>query len=187
MRPLLHLAADLDQFLRARGWRYCFIGGVANQRWGRPRTTVDVDVTLLTGMGEEEGFIDDLLAHYPPRIPEARSFALEHRVLLLQSPDGIGIDISLGAIAFEEKMVARATRFEFLPGISLPTCSAEDFIVLKAFADRSGDWLDIEGVLTRRQGDLDWDYIVSELTPLADLKEASHIVIRLQRLREDHS
>ena len=53
----------------------------------------------------------------------------------------------------------------FLPGVSLLTCSAEDLIVLKAFADRDQDWLDIEGILFRQKGLLDWDYILTELTP----------------------
>jgi hypothetical protein len=38
------MAAELDGFLKIRGWQYCFIGGVANQRWGQPRITVGVDL-----------------------------------------------------------------------------------------------------------------------------------------------
>jgi hypothetical protein len=187
MKSLFLLAADLEHFFQERRWRYCFIGGIANQRWGQPRTTVDVDLTLLTGLDNEETFLDELLSHYSARIPDPRSFALEHRVLLLQSPGGIGIDISLGAIPFEEKMVARASRYEFLPGVSLLTCAAEDLIILKAFADRGQDWLDVEGVLVRQKGLLDWDYILSELTPLAKLKEAPIILTRLQQLRREIS
>jgi len=36
-------------------------------------------------------------------------------------------------------MLARASRYEFLPGVSLPTCNSEDLIVLKASADRRQD------------------------------------------------
>lgn len=185
MKSLFLVAAELDKFLKDRGWQYCFIGGVANQRWGQPRMTVDVDLTLLTGFGNEESFVDQLLSRYQGRTPKAKEFALLHRVLLLRSPEGIGIDISLGGIAFEEEMVARASRFEFLPGIALPTCSAEDLVVLKAFADRGQDWLDVEGVLLRQKGRLDWDYLLPQLTPLAELKDAPHILARLQALREE--
>ena len=183
MKPLFLLAAELDHFFQQRRWRYCFIGGIANQRWGQPRTTVDVDVTLLTGLGGVESFVDELLSCYSGRIPDARSFALQHRVLLLQSSGGIGIDISLAMIPFEEKAVARASRYEFLPGVSLLTCSAEDLIVLKAFGDRAQDWLDVEGIVIRQTGRLDWDYIVSELTPLVNLKDSSDILTHLQQLR----
>lgn len=187
MKALFLLAAELDRFFQERRWRYCFIGGIATQRWGRPRITVDVDVTLLTGLGAEETFVDELLSGYSARIPDPRAFALQHRVLLLRSSGGIGIDISLGMIPFEEKMVARASRYEFLPGVSLPTCSAEDLIVLKTFADRAQDWLDVEGILVRQNGLLDWGYIFSELTPLAHLKEAPDILSHLQQLRRELS
>lgn len=183
MKALFLLAAELDRFFQQRQWRYCFIGGIANQRRGQPRTTVDVDITLLTGLGTEETFVDELLSNYSARIPDPRSFALQHRVLLLQSSGGIGIDISLGMIPFEERTVARASRYEFLPGVSLLTCSAEDLIVLKAFADRGRDWLDVEGILIRQKGLLDWNYILSELTPLVNLKEAQDILTHLQQLR----
>ena len=44
-------ATDLQDRCRASGWRFCVIGGLALQRWGEPRETIDVDVTLLTGFG----------------------------------------------------------------------------------------------------------------------------------------
>jgi len=187
MKSLFELAGQLEQFFQDQNWRYCFIGGLANQRWGRPRTTVDVDITILTGFGSEESFIDKLLSRYQPRIPDPRSFALQHRVLLIQSPDNIGIDISLGGIPFEESMIARASQFEFLPGISLLTCAAEDLIVLKAFADRDQDWIDVEGVILRQKGLLDWDYIFSQLTPLAQLKESPTLIPNLKRLRQENA
>jgi hypothetical protein len=143
-----------------------------------------VDVTLLTGLGSEKTYVDELLTSYSARIPDPEAFALEYRVLLLQSSEGIGIDISMGMIPFEEKVVNRASRYEFLPGISLLTCSAEDLIVLKAFADRSQDWFDVEGILIRQEGLLDWDYILSELKPLVNLKETPDILSRLQQLRQ---
>jgi hypothetical protein len=67
-----------------QGWQYCFIGGLALQRWGEPRETIDVDLTLLTGFGGEETFVRELLRHFEPRIAEADEFALAHRVLLAE-------------------------------------------------------------------------------------------------------
>jgi hypothetical protein len=167
MRSLFLAAADLERFLIERGWRYCFIGGLALQRWGQPRLTNDVDVTILTGFGDETAYVDALLGRYQARIADARDFALTHRVLLLQSSEGIPIDVALGGIAFEEQLVSRATRYEFLPGVSLLTCSAEDLIVLKAFADRPRDWGDVETIIVRQRTHLDWDYIFEQLEPCA--------------------
>ncbi|MFH0909680.1 MAG: nucleotidyl transferase AbiEii/AbiGii toxin family protein [bacterium] len=181
MRPLLESARHVQDLLRSEGWKFCFIGGVALQRWGEPRVTQDMDVTLLTGFGLEEQYIDILLALLPSRIPHARAFALQNRVLLLKTESEIGIDIALGALPFEKDIVQRATEFEFLPGIVLTTCSAEDLIVMKAFADRDRDWVDIRGII-ERQRVLDSNQILRELAPLVELKEAPGIILRLEKL-----
>ena len=174
MRDLFLLADEIQSFCQDRGWRFCFIGGIALQRWGEPR---------LTGFGDEAGYVDDLCQSFAGRIPDAAEFALRARVLLLQSERGIPIDISLGALPFEERVVGRATFYRFLADARLNTCSAEDLIVLKAFADRSRDWADIEGVLLRTGHRLAWETIEAELGPLCDAKKAPHILPRLRTLR----
>lgn len=164
-------------------WRFCFIGGVALQRWGEPRLTVDVDLTLLTGFGGEAAFVDVLLQHFPGRLPDARAFALEHRVLLLRSASGVGLDIALGGLPFEVSAVDRATAFTFPHGIVLHTCSAEDLLVMKAFAGRGQDWVDVERVVTRQAGALDWDYVRAQLAPLVALKGEPGAMERIETLR----
>ncbi len=57
MISLFQVAQQLQRLCEARQWRYCFIGGVALQRWGEPRVTQDVDMTLLTGFGGEEEYV----------------------------------------------------------------------------------------------------------------------------------
>ena len=162
------------------------IGGLAVQRWGQPRETVDVDLTLMTGFGSEEPFIQALLKRFPGRIADAAGFARTNRVLLLRSDTGVGIDVALGGLRFEETVVSRATRFEFPGDTPLLTCSAEDLIVLKAFAARGQDWVDIEGVIVRQTGRrLDWTYIDEQLGPLAALKEAPEILTQLARRRTE--
>lgn len=183
MIDLFHFAAQMQDMFTRRHWRFCFIGGVALQRWGEPRLTRDVDVCLLTGFGAEESFVDSLLEQYRGRIPKARTFALTRRVLLLMSDSGISIDIALGGLPYEETVVSRATPFEFLPGLRLLTCSAEDLIVLKSFADRDRDWMDVETIIIRQQQGLDWPYIIEQLTPLCDIKESPAIMQRLEKIR----
>ncbi len=168
---------------RRRGWRFCFIGGLAVQRWGEPRLTQDVDVTILTGFGKERSFITPILRRFAPRIEDALDFALESRVLLVTTEEGVDIDISLGAMPFEEAVVRRATAYRFLPGVNLITCSAEDLIVLKAFAARPKDWVDVEGILTRQRRKLRWRYVWAQLRPLAELKGEPEILETLRRLK----
>lgn len=151
------------------------------QRWGDPRLTRDVDVALLTGFGNEEPFIDALIELYVPRVKDLRAFALRTRVMLLQSAEGIPIDISLAGLPFEERLMDRASEFEFLEGCRLSTCSAEDLIVLKAFADRPRDWGDIVAIV-QRQPCLDQAYIEAQLTPLIEVKQALHILVHLREV-----
>jgi Nucleotidyl transferase AbiEii toxin, Type IV TA system len=185
VNAVIRAAADLQALCEAQQWRYCFIGGVAVQRWGEPRETVDVDLTLVTGFSGEDAFVATLLEHFEGRIADPRAFAQANRVVLLRTRSGVGLDIALGGLPFEEDAVARATPFLFPPGLALRTCSAEDLIVLKAFASRPKDWVDIDGILIRQAGQLDWNYVRRQLTPLAELKEAPEILVTLEAKRRE--
>jgi hypothetical protein len=186
MNELCKLALELQDFCEKQKWSFCIIGGLAVQHWGEPRYTKDVDITLLTGFGREEVYVDAFLASYEGRVSDAGRFALQNRVLLLRSALGIGIDIALGALPFEESAVRRAKKIEVEPGASLKLCTAEDLVVMKAFASRPIDWNDIRGILVR-QGTrkLDWAYVRRELQPLCEAKEAPEILTRLEALRRE--
>ena len=184
MKRLFAAALNIQRFFEQRQWQFCIIGGIAVLRWGEPRFTRDVDITLLTGFGREEGFIQLLLAAgYRERTPGAGIFALRSRVLLLDAPDGVPVDVALAGLPFEELTVERSSLFEFEPGCRLRTCSAEDLIVHKLFASRTLDLHDAEKVAVRQRGNLDWDYIETQLGPLAELKEDPEIMDELAKLR----
>jgi hypothetical protein len=178
---VLAAAEDIQAFCQKNSWRFCFIGGVAVQRWGEPRLTQDADLTLLTGFGHEERFVDALLKAYSARRADAREFALIHRVLLLRVASGVDIDLALGALPFEERAVERASPWLWTETRSLRTCSAEDLVVHKAFAGRDLDWGDVERVLVRQHGRLNIEQVLSELKPLLDLKGEPEALDKLER------
>ena len=124
LNELLALASELQEFFESQRWAFCFIGGLVVQSWGEPRYTKYVDITLLTGFGSEEPFIDALLARYRSRRPDARDFALINRVLLLQSDTGIGIDIAMGRSILKNPPPAARNRLKYIPdfrsGSALP-------------------------------------------------------------------
>jgi hypothetical protein len=184
MIDLFETARQLQTFCDERGWRSCFIGGLAVQRWGEPRVTRDVDLSLITGFGEEGRFVDALLSAYSGRIEDAGEFARRHRVLLLRTPAGVGIDVSFGALSFEEEVVSRSTLFSFGNNLDIRTCSAEDLVILKLFASRPLDIRDAEGVATRQKNRLDWKYIEDQLRPLVEVKGDPGILQTLARLRQ---
>jgi hypothetical protein len=182
LNRVIAAALELQSFCRQRQWRFCFIGGVAVQRWGEPRVTRDVDLTLLTGFGPERDFVRTLLGVFKARIADAEKFALSSRVLLLESSEGVEIDLGLGALPFEERLIERASDFDIGSGRVLTTCSAEDLVVLKTFAGRDRDWADIVEILAAQSGKLDMALIFRELDPLLDLKEDTSARDRLRAL-----
>ena len=183
MDDLFQAAADVQRICQSQRWQFCFIGGLALQRWGEPRETVDVDISLFTGFGEVDRYNEVLLKHFAPRISDAAAFAKESRVLLIRSSNGVGINVSLAALPYEALLIQRSSYFDYPHGISLLTCSAEDLIVLKAFAGRGQDWVDVERIIVRQTGKLDWDYIHEQLRPLAELKDAPEILDQLDARR----
>jgi len=182
LRSVCEAALDLQRFCEAEAWRFCFIGGLAVLAWALPRTTVDADITLLTGFGNEEQFVDKLMSRYDGRLEDARSFALQYRVLLLRSKFGIGLDIGLGALPFEESSIERSRVVEVVKGCELRVCCAEDLIVHKAFASRDQDWADVDSILMVQGAKLNTSLILQELQPLVELKEDKEIVPRLRKL-----
>lgn len=97
--------------------------------------------------------------------------------------EGFGIDIAPGALDFEVEAVKRAIDVELLPGTTLHLCAPEDLIVMKVFADRPLDWEDVKSVIIRQRSKQQWDYIYSQLEPLALLKESPEITSRLRELQ----
>jgi hypothetical protein len=184
MSSLFDAARDLQAVFEARAWRFCFIGGLAVLRWGAPRFTRDIDVSLLCPFGSEDQVSEPLLAAgYTGRIFDAGEFARRSRVLLLQSPEGIPIDVALAALPFEDLMIERSSTYAFENGSLLRTCSAEDLVVLKLFAFRQRDILDAETIVQRQRGALDWWYIAANLEPLAEVKGEPQIMATCERLR----
>lgn len=182
MNPLFKAGLELQKFMQARQWPFCFIGGLAVIRWGEVRMTQDIDLSLLSGFGNEQVYIEDLLKKFRSRVEDAGGFALRNRVLLLAASNNVPVDISLAGLPFEQEMIERASPFSYDAGCSLVTCSAEDLIILKAFADRMIDWMDVEGVLLRQGNGLDYQYILKHLEPLCALKESPEIVGKLKQL-----
>lgn len=182
MNALFVAAKEVCDFMTARKWQFCIIGGLAVQRWGEPRRTMDVDLTLLTGFGDEEPFARELLGTFKPRRSDALEFSLLNRVILFWATNEAPVDVSFGALPFEVAMLKRATPFEFAPGVVLPTCSAEDLLVMKAFAGRPHDWTDARGVVVRQKGNLNKRYILGHLKSLYELKETPEMMTMAEKV-----
>ncbi len=148
--------------------------------------TQDVDISLLAGFGDETAYVDPLLESFAGRIKDAGEFALANRVILASASNGIALDIVLAGFPFEELAIDRATSFEFAPGLELTTASAEDLVVMKAFAGRDRDWSDVRGIL-KRQANLDWEYIRPQLEQVCQLRDDTQTMAKLEAMRQEES
>jgi hypothetical protein len=185
VNPLLAAALEMERFFRARRWRFCIIGGLAVVRWGSPRATEDVDISLLTGLGNEARIVERILKDFAPRSDDAGAFALESRVLLITPSNRTSIDVALTAYPFEEEIIQRASKYQFAKGVRLTTASAEDCILMKAkaIASRSRDWQDIRDIAEAQSQQLEWDYIERQLVGLSEAIEADDLITRLKDVR----
>jgi len=182
MNPILEAASEVDRSCTELGLTFCFIGGLAVLRWGEPRLTRDVDLTILCPYGAEGSVIDPLLERFGSRMDDARDFALRHRVVLLRAANAVPIDVALGALPFEERAAERASRWRIGEDLHLLTCSPEDLLVHKVFAGRDRDWIDVEGVIERRRDTLDRELINAELRPLLELNDSMPHLVRMDAL-----
>lgn len=148
LAPLLEALRSLLGWLRATKTPGVVIGGVAASLLGRPRVTGDVDAVVWIGDASWGAFVEaGRRFGIVPRRPDVIPFARRSRVLLLRhEPSTIDLDVSLGALPFEEEMIARARRHR-LGRLSVPLPTPEDLIVMKAIAHRPRDIADIESIL----------------------------------------
>jgi predicted nucleotidyltransferase len=139
---------DLVAWLEAEGVPGVIIGGLAVALLGRPRVTRDVDLVVLLPEDRWKGFLSSGLPFgFVPRGKDTLAFAHQARVLLVRHrPTAIDVDISLGALPFEQELLARAVAVD-LGGIRVPLPTPEDLIITKAVAHRPQDLADIESIL----------------------------------------
>ncbi|HLB36768.1 MAG TPA: hypothetical protein VJL31_09390 [Gemmatimonadales bacterium] len=80
------------------------------------------------------------------------------------------IELFREARALQQYVEQRGWGYCFIGGVAMRICSAEDLLVLKAFADRLQDRADVAGIAWRYGRGLDWDAILSRLAPLPKSK-----------------
>lgn len=144
LAPALYAICNLLQVSQTPGM---IIGAVAASLRGQARATEDVDVTVVLDEDAIERFLDLARGEgLRPRIPGAIAYAKRSAALLLEhEPTRVGIDITIGSLAFERDAVARAQEV-VIKGLRIPVASAEDLIIMKAVAHRPHDLQDIRAI-----------------------------------------
>jgi predicted nucleotidyltransferase len=101
-------------------------------------------------------------------------------LLLRHEPSGIDLDVSLGALPFEEDMIRRARRHR-VGSIRIPLPTPEDLIVMKAIAHRPRDVGDIESILEANPR-IDEERVLGLVREFAAVLEAPELATDLERL-----
>jgi hypothetical protein len=175
--------ADLARILDELSVPYMIIGGLANARWGEPRATLDIDATLWLAETRIPELVEALAPRFSPRVADPESFVSETRVLPVETADGLGADLILGLLPFEEEAIRRAKPTE-IQGRPVRFCTAEDLILLKIVSERVQDRADVRGIARRRKGQLDLEYLEPRVQELADLLERPEILVFWNSVRE---
>lgn len=148
LAPLLVALRDLMRWFEKSEVPGIVIGGVAASVLGRPRFTRDVDALVLLDPEHWKNFLESgERCGFAARRPDALRFASRTRVLLVRhQSSGIDVDISFGALPFEEECLSRG-KWKEVGGIRVKLPAPEDLIIMKAVAHRPRDLEDIDAIL----------------------------------------
>ncbi len=145
------------------------IGGIAVNANGVIRTTADIDATTPGADLDISALIRALrVAGIRPRIKDAKRFAHQNQVLLLEHAKArIDVDLSLAWIPFEIEAIERA---EIIPfgSARVPVAKPEDLLIYKLIADRPRDVSDAEQLLLLHRSRIDFLRVRRVLQALAE-------------------
>jgi hypothetical protein len=157
----------LAGFLDAASIPHMMIGGIANLRWGRPRLTQDIDVTVLVPEAGLSAFLAEVARAYTVLPRDPLEFAQRTRVIPVRDPGGVRVDLILATLPYEEEAVRRAVPFP-VAGRPVRLCTAEDLILHKIVSSRPRDREDVAGIVARQGERLDREYLDPRVEALAE-------------------
>lgn len=108
MLAIYEAAWEMHTYLTKQKIPYVVIGGIAVQKWGQPRLTKDVDLTISVPVEKTEAFVKKVAVRFKPRVAELREFARRTRVLPIYAGNGCMIDVSLALPGYEDLLMQRA-------------------------------------------------------------------------------
>ena len=167
-------------FLNEHNIPYMLIGGLTISIWGEMRVTNDVDFKVSIDMPLSD-FRKLVLEHFPARSTNIPPHKLSPHVIHFWVSPNVAADILVSIFDYEKESIKRAVNAEVL-GVPVRICTAEDFIIHKAIANRWKDWGDVESILIRQRGKLDVAYIRNWLTQFAEALENPEILSRFEEL-----
>ncbi len=166
---------DIAALFEKHKIEYMVIGGLANAKWGQPRATLDIDITVWVSDNEIKNVVSMLEGSYTLLVEKPLAFISKTRVLPVKDKQNQRIDIIFGALPFERQAIERALKVE-IGDVSVNFCTPEDLILLKIISDRPRDLEDVQGILGFRKETLDYGYLDPRIQELANLLDRPDII-----------
>jgi predicted nucleotidyltransferase len=150
-----------------RGIRYAIIGGIAMIQHTRVRTTDDIDALLIMPQVAMSGLFESL---------RDRGFSLDVLQSIREFRDGgltticfkdVLVDLMRPIVPAFNHILDRAISAQIL-GQTVRVSSAEGLIVMKLVAMRPQDETDVQDILAAYAGNLDIQYVRTELESLME-------------------
>jgi hypothetical protein len=157
-------------------------GAQAVALYGVPRTTADVDVTLVCDA--EVGVVLDALRRsgIEPLVDDV-AFIQRARVIPANHPvSGWRLDVVLGGAGLEQQFAAEAVEIQ-IEKTRVPVLRLEHLLVLKVLAQRPQDLADVARLLEVRGDVVRFDDVVELLSALEAGLEESGLVDTFERVR----
>ena len=178
MNALEQAVGSLARFLEEQHVPYMVIGGIANLVWGEPRSTLDVDASVLVEEATWPEFMKALRRsfHVIPKNP--LGFLRDTHVLPVETAEGVRIDLLWARLPYEHKAIARAT-MEEVAGCRVRVCRPEDLIIHKIVSDRSKDREDVRAIVRHQGSRLDRRYLNQAIRDLSRALDQPELLIFL--------
>lgn len=139
---------------------YMIIGGLAVLRYGRPRLTDDIDITLgvdATSLPVVERASSEVPLH--SRVKDVSAFVKQTNVLpLIERSTGIKVDCIFSFTSYERQAIERADGVS-IGGMLIRYAALEDLVIHKLVANRPVDVEDVTDMLARSGDRVDRTYL----------------------------
>jgi hypothetical protein len=167
------LAPVLGRF----GGRWYVFGAQAVMVWGRPRLTVDVDVTVHLVPEDPMVFVLAMRdAGFELRVRDVEDFVRRTRVLpFLHAASGLPLDVVLAGPGLEDEFARDAIGVP-VAGTMVPFISPVDLVVTKILAGRPKDLEDVHGVILAQGDSLDVGRVRRRLRQIEKAVDQSDLV-----------
>jgi predicted nucleotidyltransferase len=162
---------------------YMVIGGQAVLIYGRPRLTLDIDITL--GIDTDkfqviEKVCTELGLRILPENPEA--FAKETKVLPAEESESkIRLDFIFSFTPYEAQAIGRVKEV-LMSDYPVKFASCEDVIIHKMVAARAIDEEDVRSILIKNKGAIDLKYVKKWLSEFGKIPEHKAILEKFDSL-----